>query len=99
MRYIGYEELDPGNGFPKLSESIGVLHPRKQELINFLKSGEEDFVKMSYTKDIFSGIVIPFPDIMMHKGRFYWSSVLAWYVEKYDLQLPKDFEEYILMQE
>lgn len=32
----------------------------------------------------------------MTDGKFTWNTTLAYYVENYNLRLPKDFEEHVL---
>jgi hypothetical protein len=97
VRYIGYAELDKGHNFPMLKDSISKeAYPNKREILRFLKNGEVDIARASKAKDIFSGEIIPAEVLVMHDGNFYWSTTLAYYVEKYNLRLPKDFENHIL---
>lgn len=97
MLYIGYDELAPGHNFPKLKDSLAKeAYPGKSEVVRFLKNGTVDLARMSRVKDIFTGKVIPTEVLVMHDGDFYWSNTLAWYVEKYNLRLPQDFERHIL---
>lgn len=97
MRYIGYEELEPGRGFPELKSSlIDGNYPFKKEIVQFLQTGEIDLVRASRKRDIFTGKWIPLEVMVMHAEDFYWSTELAWYVDQYNLRLPKDFEEYII---
>ena len=97
MRYIGYEEIDKGHNFPKLVDSLEKKsYPHKEAIVDFLKNGKEEFVQMSRAKDIFNGEVIPGEVLVMSAGDFYWSNELCWYVDKYNLRLPSDFENYIL---
>lgn len=97
MRYVGYDELEPGHNFPKLKDSfVREAYPGKNNVISFLKNGNVDFARASRVKDIFTGDFIPTEVLIMHDGDFYWSNTLAWYVEKYNLRLPLDFERHIL---
>lgn len=97
MRYIGYEELNPGRNFPKLTDSFEKeAYPGKNDVIRFLKNGTVDLARVSRAKDVFTGAFIPTEVLVMHNGDFCWSNTLAYYVEKYNLRLPKDFERHIL---
>lgn len=97
MRYVGYAELEPGRNFPKLKDSFEkVAYPHKSDVLHFLLNGTVDFARVSRAKDVFTGDFIPTEVRVMHDGEFYWSSTLAWYVEKYNLRLPTDFEKHIL---
>lgn len=97
MLFIGYDELNPGKNFPKLKDSVEAKeYPNKKTIVKFLKNGTVELARHSRTKDVFSGEIIPDEALLMHDGDFYWSSVLAWYVDKYNLRLPKNFETHIL---
>lgn len=97
MQYIGYAELEQGRNFPKLKDSLEKEeYPHKNDVLRFLQSGTVDFARASRAKDVFSGNIIPEEVLVMHDGDFCWSNILAWYVEKYNLRLPKEFEKHIL---
>lgn len=97
MRYIGYAELEPGRNFPRMRDSFEkAAYPRKNDILHFLRNGTVEFARASRAKDVFSGDLIPSEVLIMHDGDFYWSNTLAWYVEKYNLRLPNDFERHIL---
>lgn len=97
MRFIGYAELNPGRNFPRLKDSLEKeAYPHKNDVLKFLMGGTVEVARVSRAKDIFSGDTIPAEVLVMHDGDFYWSNILAWYVDKYNLRLPKDFEAHIL---
>lgn len=97
MKYIGYEELEPGRNFPRLKDSLEEeAYSHKEDVLRFLRSGTVDFARASRAKDVFSGDTIPTEVLVMHDGDFFWSNTLAWYVEKYNLRLPRNFEKHIL---
>ena len=97
MRYIGYDELEPGHNFPKLKDALEkAAYPHKDLILHFLMNGTVDCTRVSRVRDVFSNEVIPYEVHVMHAGEFYWSSTLVWYVENYNLRLPVDFERYIL---
>lgn len=97
MRYIGYDELEKGQNFPKMKDSLeNKAYPQKVDIIRFLQSGHIEFAQLSRSKDVFSGEIIPFEVLVMSDGNYYWSNELVWYVDKYNLRLPEDFEQHIL---
>lgn len=97
MQYIGYKELEPGRNFPMLKDSLEKeAYPHKNDVLRFLLNGTVDFARASRARDVFSGDIIPTEVLVMHDGDFYWSNTLAWYVEKYNLRLPREFESHIL---
>lgn len=97
MRYIGYAELNKGKDFPLLGASLeSKPYKNKREIVRYLSNGNVELARASRTRDIFTGEFIPAEVLVMRDGEFYWSNELAWYVEKYNLRLPKDFESHIL---
>ena len=97
MIFIGFEELQPGYNHPKLTDSMeSGPYPHKEEIIRYLLNGEVYFISLSLPKDVFTGERIPMSDRVMQDGDYYWPILLAWYVEKYNVRLPREFEEHIL---
>lgn len=97
MTFIGFDELYPNRNYPKMKEYIQEKAYDKQQIIkNFLLNGNVEAARLSRVKDVFSGETIPREVLVMHHGDYRWSNVLAWYVEKYNLRMPEDFERYIL---
>lgn len=97
MRFIGYAELNKGKDFPRLEASLeSKPYKNKREIVRYLTTGTVELARASRTRDIFTGEIIPAEVLVMRDGDFYWSNELAWYVEKYNLRLPKDFENHIL---
>lgn len=97
MKYIGYEELFPGKGYPLMKDNFEEeAYPEKDKIIHFLNNGEMLYARLSRAKDVFTGERIPQEVLGMTSGEYDWPNYLAWYVEKYNLRLPEDFERYIL---
>lgn len=97
MELISFAELEPGLKLPKLADSIdNGSYPHKEEIIQYLLNGKMYFFGLSLPKDVFTGEQIPMSDRVMQDGIYYWPTVLAWYVDKYNVRLPKEFEEHIL---
>ena len=97
MIFIGFEELEPGHNYPKLKESMeSEAYPHKEEIIQYLLNGNVEFVRVSRAKDVFTGEYRPREVRVMRDGDYYWPNLLAWYVDKYNVRLPREFEEHIL---
>jgi hypothetical protein len=97
MRGIFYNEIAAGHNFPLMKDSLQAEPYRhKNEIAKYLRSGNVEFARVSRAKDVFTGEIIPHEALFMNDGVFCWSSELAWYVEKYNLRLPKEFEDHIL---
>ena len=98
MIFIGqYEELYPGNGYPSMRNFFSDSPYEGQgKIIYYLKHGKRDMISDKVPRDVFTGEVILMPLIRMNDGEFSWFMPLAYYVEHYNLRLPKEFEERIL---
>lgn len=98
MKYLGkYDELSPGKNYPSMKNFFSERPYNGQEkIIHYLRNGKEDMCRMEVAKDIFSGKIISNEMIGMNDGEYTWFDTLAYYVEKYNLRLPKEFEDKIL---
>jgi len=97
MKEIWYEEFAPNQGFPKLQDSLSKTpYPFQKEMASYLRRGTIILTQMSRSKDVFTGERIPNEVHLLTDGEYLWPNELAWYVEKHNLRLPKDFEDYIL---
>lgn len=69
----------------------------QDKIVDFLRNkGEIGAAACKVPKDCFTGERIPGYLYLKKYKNFGWSSDLAYYVEKYNLRLPKEFEEYVL---
>lgn len=100
--YIGaYRELCPNHQeFPSLMSCCAAgPYDGKKEIIDYLrKGGTEDMISFAIKKDVFSGEKLKGNDIGRSNDRYTWWTSLAHYVEKYNLQLPDEFVNYVLSQ-
>ena len=98
MRYISFVEIEPRSSLPSFAGAIeDTDYPNKEKILQFLKNGKvEDLAKVSRSRDYFTKKFIPEESLLLSHGDFYWPSELIWYVDKYNLRLPEDFEQYIL---
>lgn len=62
-------------------------------IIEYMKSAVEFGARPEILFDTFSHEAIPYESMVMTDGHFRWSSELLYYVEKYNLILPKEFVE------
>ena len=98
MIFIGkYDELVPGRGYGSIKDHLSPTpYEGQNRVILYLKSGQEDLYSPVVQKDVFTGKVISLGTTGRHDGTYTWWDVLAYYVEVYNLRLPKDFEDHIL---
>ncbi len=100
LTYIGeFRELDPTQtDFPSIKDYVSdIPFEGKQEVIDYLKhGGTEVLYSMVSEKDVFTGNNIKLPDVGRSDEKYTWWTSLAYYVDKYNLRLPKEFEEYAI---
>lgn len=98
MIYIGkYKELNPSKDFPSMKEFFeSKPYEGQKRIIEYLKNAKVDMVREEIPKDVFTGEKIRMEMLGMNDGEYTWFNTLAYYVEKYNLRLPRDFEEKIL---
>ena len=63
----------------------------QNEIIDYMKSAIVYGARPEILYDAFSNEKIPYESLVMTDGYFRWSSELLYYVEKYNLILPKEF--------
>ena len=97
MKIINYKELAPKREHPSIQQYLEKeQYPNQDKIVHFLKNGKIEFAQMSRSRDIFTGERIPMEVLGMSDGDYFWPNILAWYVEKYNLRMPEEFERYIL---
>lgn len=98
MIFLGkFKELNPSKDFPSMREYMCEKpYPGQESVARYLRSGTIDMARMVIPKDVFSGEPIDMEMLGMNDGEYTWFNTLAYYVEKYNLRLPKDFEEKVL---
>ena len=65
----------------------------QNEIIDYMKSAIIYGAKPEILYDAFSNEAIPYESLVMTDGYFRWSSELLYYVEKYNLVMPKEFTD------
>lgn len=98
-RLCNYTEYGSSNGTSMREHFANTPYYGKDKIVSYLKSkGKQTMVRMEMAKDRLTGERIK----DMHSlelftdGEYSWWSDLAYHVEKYNLRLPKEFEEHVL---
>lgn len=96
-KFIGeYKEIDGVDTLPSIYDAINEEpYPEKETVLNYLKSAEVYFASGRTDNDIFSHEIIPGYSCGYTDGTYAWSSVLIYYLEKYNLRLPQEFIDYV----
>ena len=92
-----YEELAPGMGFPSMRDFLqDAPYEHQGAIVDYLNNGNIHMVTASRFTDVFTGERVNRELVYMDDGVYSWSSKLPYYVAKYNLRLPMEFEEFIL---
>ncbi len=98
-RLCNYTEYGSSSGISMRENFTNKPYKGKDKIVSYLKSkGKQTMVRMEMAKDRLTGERIK----EMHSlelftdGEYSWWSDLAYHVEKYNLRLPKEFEEHVL---
>lgn len=94
-----FTEYGCDNGI-SIKDSINEhSYPGKEKIVSYLESsGKSTMVQVRLAKDRLTGERINglFSLELFTDGKFSWWNDLAYHVEKYNLRLPKEFEDYVL---
>ncbi len=76
--------------------SPGVLIAHKVEVVEYLRSGKLGVMRAGWMKDRFTGeLVRGCYDHGRSDNSYKWEESLAYYLDKYNLELPADFLAHI----
>ena len=92
-----YKEFGSGMGFPSIKDFFQEnKYENQDKIVAYLKAGKPVMVQTSVAKDVFTGAPLGTEKVFLSDGTYGWNSDLAYYVEKYNLKLPKEFEKHVL---
>lgn len=96
LSLIIYREFGDEN-YPSITEFFSEnKYDGQDEILAYLKNGKVGAVSMGNVYDIVTNEKIAHEKLLMSDGRYSWNSIICYYVEKYNLRLPKEFEQYVL---
>lgn len=73
-----------------------TVSPYISKIITYLNNGEIILVSPSCSTDVFSGERIDKTKCILTDGEYSWSNSLSYYIQKYNLQIPKELENKII---
>ena len=92
-----YDEFGKGMNLPSMRDSFEEKPYKGQnKIVAYLKNGKKTFARTEVATDKFTEEKIPMESCGMTDGEYSWISTLAYYVEKYNLRLSKEFEDKVL---
>lgn len=92
-----YKEYGAENAPSIIDASSSEPYFGKDKIVKFLtENGKAGLASTSVPHDRITGERIGIELVLKEADRFSWWSDLAYHVEKYNLRLPKEFEDYVL---
>ena len=92
-----FKEIFHDEKLPSLKDNIDKKpYENINIVLNHLKSGEIVACAAGRARDVFTDKTITEELKLMTDGKYEWRSDIIFYVEKYNLRLPDDFEEHCL---
>lgn len=65
----------------------------QDDIIRYLENGKVKLPSAGVGVDLITGDVVSVQHAIMTDGEYTWDSMFPYYVKKYNLRLPKEFEE------
>jgi hypothetical protein len=92
FREMGHDD----SGAPSLVDSRGKRGPEhKDKVVAYLRAGRMRSFSPGYADDFFDPTKTAGTRSTRTDGTYAWPDYLAYYVERYDVALPKDFERFM----
>lgn len=92
-----YDELCPGAGYPRMKDNMErAPYANKEKILVYLKRGQVHMATAGKIEDVFTGEKTGMMLVYRNDGKYSWSSKMVYYVDKYNLRLPKEFEDHVL---
>lgn len=96
---IRFSEYGPGMGLPSMKTYFEATpYDGQAEIADYLRNGIKTYAATKKAVDFFTGEAIPGEYCGMTDGEFTWNSTLAYYVDRYNLRLPAEFEDHVFLQ-
>lgn len=90
-------EIMGDDSYPSITDLISEHeHKHKNEILNHLKKGVVTAAAPAILNDVITGERLNMPLTMMNDGKYEWRSDLIYYFEKYNIELPEAFIDYVL---
>ncbi len=82
---------------PSIKESFQeCCYPNQEKIAVYLEKGVVKLPSAGTSRDLITGDLISDRHEILTDGEFTWDNSFAYYVRKYNLRLPKEFEEKVL---
>ena len=71
-------------------------YPGQVRVAKYLEKGSVELAASSCGYDVFTGEIIAPTRMILTDGEYSWENTLSYYVRKYNVRLPREFERKIL---
>lgn len=99
IRLCDFTEYGSDNGISMRDCFQKEPYPGKEKIVSYLKNnGKATLASSAIARDLLTNERIKgeYQLVVYDDGKYSWWSDLAYHVEKYNLRLPKEFEDYVL---
>ena len=95
---LAYREFANGSEeYPSITDSFSKEpYAGMEKIVSYLRNGKVTLCSPSTEVDVLTGEQIDSQKYLMTDGEYSWNNSLAYYVEKYNLRLPLEFEKKVL---
>lgn len=81
---------------PSVKDSFeSVSYAEKEKIAEYLENGHVNAITMGLFEDVVTGKPAA-PEKYFTDGKYLWDSSIPYYVRKYNLRLPREFEQHVL---
>ena len=93
---VKWKEFNPLSKRSMREDFCNSPSPYAEKIVAYLDNGELVLASPSNATDIFSGEKLNQTSCILTDGEYSWSNSLSYYVQKYNLRIPKELEEKIV---
>lgn len=92
-----YDEFGPGMNLPSMRDAFqSERYPGQDMIVKYLReNGKVHMACPGISRDKITGERLTVEMTHMDDGVYSWTSSLAYYVDKYNLRLPEEFESHV----
>ena len=92
-----WKEFNPAASKSIKEDFANCEYANLAKIADYLDNGQVTLVSAEYGSDIITNQKITNTYCIVTDGEYSWSNTLSYYVRKYNLRLPKEFEDKILL--
>lgn len=91
-----WKEFNPAASKSIKDDFQSKAYDYQPEICNYLDNGKVSLSATTCGTDILTGVRITNTYCILTDGEYSWSNTLSFYIKKYNLRLPHDFETKVL---